>query len=290
MLDPKLDIVFKLLLSRPDNESLLREMIEAVVDLPAPIAGLTVLNPGIPRDLAVHKAIVLDLHVRCVDGTLLDIEMETQPRPVLPQRVLYYWASLYGGQLQRGHDYDRLRRTLSVVWLNGKLPVFGERFHSVFELAERHTRGRLTDHLELHFLALPSLWSSGASVSPRLGRWARFFLAPDEQTLHALAVEDPTMSKAVTELERLSHDPQARALIDTVERDRRFHEYEVRLGQEEARAEGRVEGRVEGEQAGRLAVARELLSGGMSLDQVARVTGLTREALAAVAQDVGTRG
>lgn len=249
MLDPKLDIVFKLLLSRPDNESLLREMIESVVDLPAPIAGLTVLNPGIPRDLAVHKAIVLDLHVRCADGTLLDIEMETQPRPVLPQRVLYYWASLYGGQLQRGHDYERLRRTLSVGWLDGKLPV-----------------------------------------SARLTRWARFFLAPDEQTLHALAVEDPTRNKAVTELERLSHDPQARALIDTVERDRRFHEYEVRLGQDEARAEGRVEGRVEGEHAGRLAVARELLSGGMSLDQVAKVTGLTREALAAVAQDETARG
>lgn len=277
MLDPKRDIVFKLLLSAPGNEPLLAALIEAVVDLPAPIAGLTVLNPGVPRDLAAHKAIVLDVHVRCVDGTLLDIEMETHPRAVLPQRVLYYWSSLYAGQLQRGVAYEHLRRTIGIVWLDGTLPCFEGHFHSTFELTERWTHRRLTDQLELHFLALPSLDTSPTSeVAARLQRWGRFFLAPDDRTIHALAAEDPIMSKAVTELERLSRDPEARMVIDTVERDRRFHEYEVRVGQEAARAEGREEGREEG----RLELARALVARGLPLAEVAQLTGFPVERLA----------
>jgi predicted transposase/invertase (TIGR01784 family) len=82
------------------------------------------------------------------------------------------------------------------------------------------------------------------------------------------------MSKAVTELERLSRDPEARMVIDTVERDRRFHEYEVRVGQEAARAEGREEGRLE--------LARTLVARGLPLAEVAQLTGFPVERLAAV--------
>ena len=46
MLDPKIDVVFKLLLARPDNAELLSSMIEAVLDLPEPPADVTVLKIG----------------------------------------------------------------------------------------------------------------------------------------------------------------------------------------------------------------------------------------------------
>jgi predicted transposase/invertase (TIGR01784 family) len=94
MLDPKIDVVFKLLLGREDNVSLLSAMIEAVLDLPEPLAEVKVLNPEVPRELADHNAIALDLHVSCADGTHLDIEMETHPRPVLADRATYYLTRL----------------------------------------------------------------------------------------------------------------------------------------------------------------------------------------------------
>jgi hypothetical protein len=47
-LDPKLDVVFKMLLLR--NEPLLRAMIEAVLTLPGPITSLRILNPDLPKD------------------------------------------------------------------------------------------------------------------------------------------------------------------------------------------------------------------------------------------------
>ncbi len=281
MLDPKVDVVFKLLMSRADNAPLLCSMIEAVVDLPEPIESVTVLNPEIPRELASHKTVVLDVHVRCADGTLIDVEMETQPRPVLARRVLFYWSGLYSGQLGRGEDYHRLRRTISIVWLNGTLPKLGDRFHSIFDLREREVNEVLTDDLEVHLLALPKLYGPQV-VDERLARWARFFLAADEQSLHALAAEDRTMSKAVDELERLSRDPATQRMLENLERDRRFHGHEV--------AEGREEGRYEGRHEGRQKVARNLLAAGMAPAEVARMTELSLAEVAALLASQGGQG
>jgi hypothetical protein len=48
--------------------------------------------------------------------------METSPRPALAPRLLYYWARMYAGQLDRGEDYNGLCRAVSIVWLDGRAP------------------------------------------------------------------------------------------------------------------------------------------------------------------------
>ena len=269
MLDPKSDIVFKLILSRPENEALLRSMIEAVVELPSPIDAVTVLNPEVTREVALLKAIVLDVRVRLSDGTLLDIEMETHPRLGLAPRFLYYWASLYAAQLGRGEDYTKLRPAISIVWLNGAIPRLVDRFHSTFHLAEDHTRAIFSDHIEMHVLCLPRL-ADDALVRPELSRWARFFLAATGEARHALALEDPVMSKAVKELERISREPNTLRFIDEVERARVVHSHMMAT----TRDEGREEGREEGRRTAMLAVARQLLDRGTPPDEIAQLTGL----------------
>src|SRR5512145_3018443 len=75
LLDPTLDVVFKLLLQR--NPALLRDMIEAVVVLDAPIRELVVLNPEIPPDVPADKSVVLDIRVRLDNGYEIDLEMQS---------------------------------------------------------------------------------------------------------------------------------------------------------------------------------------------------------------------
>lgn len=58
-------------------------------------------------------------------------------------------------------------------------------------------------------------------------------------------------------------------VIDTVERDRRFYEDEVRVGRAAAREEGREEGRLE--------LARALVARGLPLAEVAQLTGFPVE-------------
>ncbi len=50
-------------------------------------------------------------------------------------------------------------------------------------------------------------------------------------------------------------------------------------GREEGRLEGREEGRLEGKEEGRIEVAKEMIRSGMQVDLVAKITGLTVEAV-----------
>lgn len=88
LLDPKLDIVLKLLLQR--ELVLLRSMIETVVNLPAPIEDLVILNPELPKDLAGDKGIVLDVRVSLANRANVDIEMQSE----LPAGVRSSFSSI----------------------------------------------------------------------------------------------------------------------------------------------------------------------------------------------------
>ncbi|MBN1962724.1 MAG: Rpn family recombination-promoting nuclease/putative transposase, partial [Deltaproteobacteria bacterium] len=102
-LDPKLDIVFKLLMQQ--EKSLLQSMIETIVKLPAPIESLEVLNPEIPKAIGIDKGVILDVRVSLANRARFDVEMQSQLPDGINSRFLYYWAKEYCSELSRGDDY-----------------------------------------------------------------------------------------------------------------------------------------------------------------------------------------
>ena len=92
LLDPTIDIVFKLLLLR--RQELLRDMIEAVLNLPLPIQDMEVQNPEIPKDFPGDKSVVLDIRVRLHNGQQIDLEMQSTVPPGTRARFLYIPGSI----------------------------------------------------------------------------------------------------------------------------------------------------------------------------------------------------
>jgi len=262
-LDPTLDVVFKLLLTR--KPALLRDMLQGI--LARPIRDLTIENPGIPGELPSDKQVVLDIRVVLDDGSRADIEMQRRILPALASRLVYYGARDYADQLRRGEKYHLLTPTVVIAWLVKPLLPTLDRLHSIFELRERHTHTLLCDQLSIHLLQLP--FSSSLSHSNATGytatveRWARFFIAKTDAEFDQLASEDPIMSTATQTLDQLSEDPAVRRLAR--EREDSLELYEMHLaasraeGEAEGRAEGEAEGRAEGEAKGRVEGEAKLL-------------------------------
>jgi predicted transposase/invertase (TIGR01784 family) len=241
LLDPKLDVVFKLLLQR--ELVLLRSMIETVVDdLPAPIEELEILNPELPKDLAADKGVVLDVRVSLTNKAKFDIEMQSELPAGIRSRFLYYWAKEYANELHRGGEYERLLPVISIIWLGSNL-LANEKFHSIFHLSEDTTREVFCRDLEFHTLELKKLHQLSEANQPQLYRWSRFLLAESEEELERLAQEDPIMQTAKSTLEAISADPNAQSLVREREMAKRAHEHLLYS----ARAEGKAEGKAEGE-------------------------------------------
>jgi predicted transposase/invertase (TIGR01784 family) len=230
-LDPKNDLVFKLLFTR--EPALLLDMLEAI--LARPIRDVSVLNPGIPGERPRDKHVVLDIRVALDDGSRADVEMQVRLVSALVSRLVYYGTRDYGAQLRRGEGYDQLTPTLTIAWLVDPLFPDIDRLHSIFELRERHTHVLFGDQLQFHVLQLSAL-SSGGYAEPRVERWARFLMADDAE-LDRLASEDPIMALAKHTLDQLSQDPETRRLAR--EREEALAVYRMTLAA--SRAEGKAE-------------------------------------------------
>jgi predicted transposase/invertase (TIGR01784 family) len=236
-LDPKLDIVFKMLFGHPDNQSLLVSFLTAVLRPASPIRAVRVETEPL-RSAVEHKEIALDIHVEFEDGQQVNVEMQTEPRPARRERALYYWARMFAGQLSRGDGYEELCRSVVVLILGFK-ELRGERFHSLFRVREVHDSEELSEQLEIHVLELPKLWAAADSDEPKVVEWGKFLAATSDAELEELAMKDPDLRQAKVALERLSADPEARGLVEM--RDRAVKSYQLDIGK--ARKEGRVEGR-----------------------------------------------
>jgi predicted transposase/invertase (TIGR01784 family) len=238
-LDPKLDIVFKMLFGHPDNRSSLVAFLTAVLRPSSPIRAVRVESePSKPS--VDDKEIALDLHVELEDGQQVNVEMQTEPRPARRERALYYWARMHAGQLGRGEGYAELSRSV-VVLILGFSELRGERFHSLFRVREVHDSEELSDQLEVHVLELPKLRLTATSDEPQLVEWGKFLAASSDAELEELAMKNPDLRQAKAALERLSADPDAR--IQAELRDRAVKSYQLDLGK--VRKEGRIEGRAE---------------------------------------------
>jgi len=93
-LDPMLDVVFKLLFSRPDCLDLLMSLLTAVFRPASPIESVVVLNPELDKHSVGDRGVVLDLRVKLKDGSQVNVEMQAQRHPGMRRRMLYHWARL----------------------------------------------------------------------------------------------------------------------------------------------------------------------------------------------------
>jgi len=239
LLDPTLDITFKILLLR--HPDLLRDMIEAVLDLKSPIEHLEVINPEIPKEFPADKTIVLDIRVLLQDGRQIDLEMQSTFPPGTLTRFHYYWAKAFSECITRGEDYTILRPCISIFWF--KEPVLqSPRLHSIFHLSEDESHEVFSPEIEFHVLELPKLQLASAHRQARLERWARFLTARTVEDLEDLAREDATMIVAKNALEELSLDSEAQRLARERETAVLVHRHLLSSSMERGRAEGRQEG------------------------------------------------
>lgn len=244
-LDPKLDIVFKLLFGRAENRALLTSLLDAVLEPAAPIRSVEVQSE-LDRESVSDKGIALDLRVELANGEQVDVEMQTQPRPAGRQRALYYWARLYADQLRRGRGYDQLHRCV-VVQILAFRELRGERFHTTFRLREIHDGQAYCEHAELHLLELPKLGQAAArNEEPRLVGWGKFLSAVSDEQLEELAMTDSILRDAKAALERLSEDPDARVLAQMRDMALRAHQMELATVRSEGEAEGKAQGKAQG--------------------------------------------
>ncbi|PUA37514.1 hypothetical protein C8Z91_19405 [Paenibacillus elgii] len=263
-LDPKVDFVFKRIFGVEENKDVLLDFLNVTLreSEPSPITDIQILNPYIDKSALHDKQSILDLHARTADGKQVNIEIQLFNRYDIEKRTLYYWSKMYSSQLEEGQKYKDLKKTITINILNFNF-IPNDRYYNLFHLREHHTGLRLTDDIEIHFMELPKLQSQRASLSDKLVKWLLFLKGVDKQELwEVIAMNEPTLQKAMDTLDFLSQNEEARRLYEM--RQKALHDEASMI--DGAREEGKREKEIE--------VAKNLLEMGMDVAKIVKATGL----------------
>lgn len=232
-LDPRLDVVFKLLFGHPDRKDILISLISAVLSPPKPITSLLLRYDEIKEEKVDDAGATFDIWAN-LDELNTDIGMQIWRKSHSRNRALYYWSENFMAQLREEDSYEVLRPMVSIFFLdfrelNGYVP------RSMFRIREEHGREVWSEAFQLYTIELPKLLQSSALRSVEdtpLQRWGTFLAAESDQALREVAEGDEMVTKALDRLKELSADKGVRELVGR--REMALSTYRMGLGTAEA--------------------------------------------------------
>ena len=184
LLPPSEDGVFKTLLTHPDAKPVLRDVVESYLKFP--VVNIEVRNVELPIADINEKRQRFDVNCQADDGTLFEIEMQSESMPgdsfrtehrIIKSRAVYYLCDLHSGQSGRNVRYDKLMKSFQMTFCG--YTVFPERENFVNRFSFRDEVGmELIDSVGIIFVELSKLDDiMKKSVEDMNGEefWALFF-------------------------------------------------------------------------------------------------------------------
>jgi predicted transposase/invertase (TIGR01784 family) len=223
-IDPKVDIAFKKVFGSAETDALLIDLLNAVVQPAKPITRVDLVLPHSTKDAPLEKQVVADIRARDQGNRQFHVEMQWQVPWFFRKRVLFSWASFHPQQLRAGEDYQTLRPTISVCFLNQVIFDDEADYHLVCRLVEAKRGLLFSDDLEIHLPELPKFTKSVAQLSDALDRWCYFLRPGADLDLAQLpaSLDVPMIRRAMEVLTVFTQDEKERAAYEahlTFQRD-----------------------------------------------------------------------
>ena len=279
ILPPSDDRVFKLILTSPESKTGLINLISSII-------GRTVVDVVLlPNELAPgdteEKAERFDVNCKIDDGSQINLEMQAShmvedldgQHKNLKGKSIYYLTDLHSSQPAKGmRRYDRLSRSYQITFCSYTVFPNMQDYVNSFSLRHDTTGELLSSAISLTFVELSKLGEvvkkpiSDMSV---LDKWSVFFqYAPDlehRDVVNRVIESEEVLQVAGNLLMSISQNERERAIF----RSRRKFQTDLQSDLATAEDRGRVERSFE--------IARNLLKISLPLEQISIATGLTRE-------------
>ncbi len=261
---PMWDFAFKNIFG--DNEQLFIDFVNSVFEdkNETKVKKVVFENTEIVKDHINGKATRLDVKALLDDETYINIEVQIRDEKSFAKRTLYYWSHLYGGQIESGDDFFKLKKSICINILNFKA-IENECFHNVYGVANLEDHSRFLTDFEVHFLELPKWTEKSYDTMSQLEKWTLFLKAPSEKVLEELSMQGQVFDQAYKKLKYVSQDPVARARYDAELKYELDFNTAVRAAELRATREKAFE------------MARSLKALGVSLDIIVKASGLDLE-------------
>ena len=148
-----------------------------------PIESIQIMNPYIYGEKPYMKGAVLDIKALTSRGELLDIEMQNGNLDFYTNRSVFYCGKLVNLSLEKGEDYDKMKKSIVISIVKGNVLPQTKKLHSKFYFMEEEEHFKLSEIAEIHFVELEKVDANKPveEMNP-LERLAAYMLYAGDQT------------------------------------------------------------------------------------------------------------
>jgi len=272
-LDPRSDIVFKKIFA--EHPHLLMSFLNAILPLPADgqIMRIEYLYPEQAPLIPALKRPIVD--VKCTDqkGRVFITEMQMEWTLGFMQRMLFNSSQAYIKQLKKGEDYRSLCPVYALGILNQNFDHASDAWYHHYQIVNIEEPKKQLEGLEFVFVELPKFTPSTWGQKKLAVLWLRFLSEIRDRTTEISP--DLLEVKELREACELSEESAySEAELEEYHKywDLVSREKTLTMGYEEkGRAEGEVKGRTDEKEA----IAKKLLSRGLSIQEISAITELS---------------
>ena len=262
---PKRDIVFKRIFGAKGNEGILKDFLEAILEIKIDSLELDLATELLP-DFYDGKKCRVDVRTRLSNGAEVHIEIQMDSARYSEKRGLQYWSKIYSNTLKEGKNYNELKKTICIWILDGKVYDEFEDFDSKWEImnAKYGIRGHFED-LEFHVIELKKLRESDIIKPTKKEFWLWFIDYTNEELVRMSYVNNEKIKEAREQLDKIRADEELMERIRLQE----LAEWDENTSIANAKREGMKSAKEE--------VIKNLLKLNMPIEQISDVTGVSKE-------------
>lgn len=273
------DYVFKNVFGVDGHEDVLKFLVNTVFTDKGfdPVKKVELKNTELIKESYWQKTAVLDIRAEDELGRSVNIEVQVQDNDNFKGRSLAYWARLHILQEKKGELYKELQPTICINFLNFNL-FDDEKLHHCVMVKDIEEGGKIfSQDLKIHFVELKKI----TKTETKLEQLAYIIKNLNENTreiMEDLLIKDPYYEQIQEYFENCVQDEQTR--YEVIVRERNMKDYAG--GLYAAQQRGIAQGIEQGARENSLENARNFLKLGLSIEQVAEGTGLSKEEVLAI--------
>ncbi len=291
-LNPKADLTFKKVFG--EHKHLVISLLNSLLPLPEgmKIESVDYLSGENHHGTIDKKYSIVD--VKCTDnyGRTFVVEMQNYWTTAFFTRTLYNAVLTYSNQLKKGQSFDKLKDVYALSLVNeSEIECSKENandFIHEYYLTNQKNAKDIHKDISLIFVELQKYKSLGIkfddkAVDKMANLWLKFLTEIDDDTVDVdpELLNSPETAEALEIVETAAYSPEELEA---------YNKYWLDISTERsALAQSRAEGVAEGEakerakaQAEKIEMARKMKSDNMSLEIIAKYTGLTADEIAKI--------
>ena len=180
-------------------------------------------------------------------------------------RMLFYRSKLYLKQIDRGDDYNKLNRSISIIFLDYEIEKLKDLpTHTKWQIRnDKNGKIVLTEDLEIHIIEIPKI--NKMLENGKLKKWILFLENPEGEETKKMAEKEKEIKEAIETLEDISSDEAKERIAELRQKYIMDKKSELRTAKEIGKKEKAKE------------IAKRMKEKNMPIEDIIEITGLTQE-------------